>query len=116
MSSLTYRWSALSDMGLRRNDNQDAGYAAPHLLVLAAGIGGVAAGELAASLVGRGLRKRDVDVSSQEDDSMEALAGAVHRANDVVGAAIAENPGVEGMGTTLEALLWGGTHLRQAHI
>jgi len=116
MSSLTYRWSALSDMGLRRNDNQDAGYAGPHLLVLADGMGGAAAGDLASSLVVRELRKLDADVYSQDDDSMEALAGAVHRANDVLGDAIAENPAVEGMGTTLEALLWDGTHLRQAHI
>src|SRR5690625_6206051 len=91
MSSLTYRWSALSDMGLRRNDNQDAGYAGPHLLVLADGMGGAAAGDLASSLVVRELRKLDADVYSQDDDSMEALAGAVHRANDVLGDAIAEN-------------------------
>src|SRR5699024_11048213 len=85
-------------------------------LVLGDGMGGAAAGDLASSLVVRELRKLDADVYSQGDDSMEALAGAVHRANDVLGDAIAENPAVEGMGTTLEALLWDGTHLRQAHI
>lgn len=115
MSALTYRWAALSDVGLRRSDNQDAGYAGPHLLVLADGMGGAAAGDLASSTVVRELRKLDAPVRA-DDESMEALAGAIHRANDVLGETIAENPAVEGMGTTLEALLWDGTQLSQAHI
>ena len=41
MTSLTYRYVALTDTGLRRPANQDSGYASPRLLVMADGMGEV---------------------------------------------------------------------------
>ena len=41
------RFAAFSDVGLVRSNNQDAGYASPNLLVLADGMGGAAAGDVA---------------------------------------------------------------------
>ena len=35
MAPLTYRYVAMTDVGLRRSNNQDSGYASPHLLVIA---------------------------------------------------------------------------------
>lgn len=39
-----------SDVGLVRKNNQDSGYASPHLLVVADGMGGAAAGDLASAV------------------------------------------------------------------
>ena len=41
------RFAARSDVGLIRSGNEDSGYAGPRLLVVADGMGGHAAGEVA---------------------------------------------------------------------
>ena len=43
------RYAALSDVGRVRKDNQDSGYAGPHLLLIADGVGGAARGDVASS-------------------------------------------------------------------
>ena len=44
---LYLRFVAHSEIGLVRKNNQDSGYASAHLLVVADGMGGAAAGDLA---------------------------------------------------------------------
>ena len=113
MTELTYRYVALTDTGLRRTANQDSGFASKRLLVIADGMGGAAAGDLASSETMHVVRRLDGDL---EGDPLEALAGAVLRANDRLGELIEEDPAVEGMGTTLDALLWDGEKFAMAHI
>jgi len=113
MTELTYRYVALTDTGLRRTANQDSGFASNRLLVLADGMGGAAAGDLASSETMHVIRRLDGDL---QGDALEALAGAVTRANDRLGELIEEDPAVEGMGTTLDALLWDGKKFAMAHI
>lgn len=110
---LGYTYVALSDVGRRRTSNQDSGYASPHLLVIADGMGGAAAGDLASSEVMHVVRRLD---GPPPGDVIEALAGAVHRANDRLAEVIEDDPSVEGMGTTLTALLWNGAQFGLAHI
>jgi PPM family protein phosphatase len=102
----------MSDVGPVRKNNQDSGYAGPHLLVVADGIGGQAAGDLASSLVVHTVRRLDVPT----DDVLEALAGAVHRANDRLAEVIEEDPTVDGMGTTLTAVVIDGQRVGLAHV
>jgi serine/threonine protein phosphatase PrpC len=113
MTALTYRYVALTDTGLRRSANQDSGYASGRLLVIADGMGGAAAGDLASSEVMHIVREldRDLDV-----DALSALEQAVTRANHRLGELIAADPAVEGMGTTLEAMVWDGEKFAVAHI
>ena len=113
MTELTYRYVALTDTGLRRTANQDSGFASPRLLVIADGMGGAAAGDLASSETMHAVRRLDGELHG---DPLEALAGAVLRANDRLGELIEEDPAVEGMGTTLDALLWDGEKFAMAHI
>ena len=113
MAALTYRYVALTDTGLRRADNEDSGYASERLLVIADGMGGAAAGEIASSETLNVIRQldRDLDV-----DAIDALDRAVNDANKRLAQIIAKDPSVEGMGTTLDALLWDGEKFAFAHI
>ena len=49
--TLTLNYTAASDRGLVRTNNEDSAYAGAHLLVLADGMGGHAAGEVASQLM-----------------------------------------------------------------
>ncbi|WP_019144133.1 PP2C family protein-serine/threonine phosphatase [Aeromicrobium massiliense] len=114
--ALTYRYVALTDTGRRRSDNQDSGYASPRLLALADGMGGAAAGDLASSTTIQEIRKLDQAGADDQGEPIELLAGAVANANHALADLIADDPAVEGMGTTLEALLWDGQRFAWAHI
>ncbi|MPZ60696.1 MAG: SpoIIE family protein phosphatase [Propionibacteriales bacterium] len=111
--NLALRFSATSDVGRVRRNNQDSGFASSNLLVVADGMGGAAAGDLASAVTVETLRRLD---NTHPEDMLEALAGAVHRANDRLGEIIEEDPSVEGMGTTVTAALFDGHRLGLAHI
>ena len=113
MTALTYRYVALTDTGLRRADNEDSGYASDRLLVIADGMGGAAAGEIASSETLHVIRQLDQDL---DIDAIDALDRAVIDANKRLADIIASDPSVEGMGTTLDALLWDGEKFAFAHI
>ncbi|NLC98647.1 MAG: serine/threonine-protein phosphatase [Actinomycetales bacterium] len=117
MTALTYRYCALTDVGLRRTNNQDSGYASPRMLVLADGMGGAAAGDLASAITMEALREIDRDLDPEADGTvLDALTEAVSIANHRLGEVIRDNPLVEGMGTTLDAMYWDGEKLGVAHI
>ncbi|MFI5429659.1 PP2C family protein-serine/threonine phosphatase [Aeromicrobium sp. UC242_57] len=98
---------------MRRSSNQDSGYASSRLLAIADGMGGAAAGDLASSEAMNIIREldRDLDV-----DALDALAQAVKLANARLGELIRRDPAVEGMGTTLEVMLWDGEKFAVAHL
>ena len=50
-------FSAISDVGRVRKDNQDSGYAGPWLLTVCDGVGGAARGDVASSTAIQELRK-----------------------------------------------------------
>ncbi|MCW2758187.1 MAG: protein phosphatase domain protein, partial [Nocardioidaceae bacterium] len=54
---LRLRYTALSDVGRVRKDNQDSGYAGPHLIAVCVGVGGAARGDIASSTAIAQLRK-----------------------------------------------------------
>lgn len=117
MTTLSFHYVALTDVGLRRSNNQDSGYASPRLLAIADGMGGAAAGDLASSATLAEIRKLDRDLDPEADgDALDALKDAVARANHRLAELIDADPAVEGMGTTLEAMLWDGDKLAVAHI
>lgn len=112
--TLSLRYSATSDIGRGRyTNNQDSGFASEHLLVIADGMGGAAAGDLASAVAVQTLRRLD-DVRAE--DPLEALAGAVQRANDRLGEIMEDEPSREGMGTTVTAALLHDDAIGLAHI
>ncbi len=112
--SLSLRFAAGSHKGMIREGNEDSGYAGPRLLAIADGMGGQAAGEVASSEVISTLVTLDDDVPGS--DILTSLGAAVQRANDQLRAMVEEDPQLEGMGTTLTALLWTGQRLGLVHV
>ncbi|HEY0815343.1 MAG TPA: PP2C family serine/threonine-protein phosphatase [Pseudonocardia sp.] len=112
--TLVLRYSARSDRGLVRQNNQDAVYAGPRLLALADGMGGHAAGEVASSLVISALAPLDED--DPGDDLLAELREATVEGNSAITRHVADAPDLEGMGTTLTAILFAGSRLGLVHI
>jgi len=112
--TLALRYAVRSDVGLLREGNEDSAYAGPHLLALADGMGGHAAGEVASAVAISALMGLDDDVPGL--DMLGALADAVAKANAQLHDMSAVDASVEGMGTTLTAMLWSLPRVALCHI
>jgi len=112
--TLVLRYSARSDRGLVRSNNQDSVYAGPRLLALADGMGGHAAGEVASSLVIDALKPLDADTPGE--DLLSDLRDAAVEGNAAITQHVADAPDLEGMGTTLTAILFAGSRLGLVHV
>jgi PPM family protein phosphatase len=108
--SVILRTAAISDRGKARENNEDALHAGPRLIAVADGVGGGPSGEVASGLVIRSLEELDTDTPA------ESLADGFARANRRIREAIGSRPELEGMGTTLTAMLVAGDELQLAHI
>ena len=112
---IALRFAARSDVGLVRQENQDSGYAGPHLLVVADGMGGHAAGDVASSIAIGEMVSLDGE-SHGADDALDLLARALRTANTELRQAMDNQPELQGMGTTVTALLRTGNKIAVAHI
>src|SRR5699024_9916054 len=112
--SLVLRYAARSDRGLVRGNNEDSVYAGPRLLALADGMGGHAAGEVASQLIITALAPLDDDEPG--GDVLAALESATLAGNAQIADAIEAEPDLDGMGTTLTAMLFTGTRLGLIHV
>ncbi|WP_019547671.1 Stp1/IreP family PP2C-type Ser/Thr phosphatase [Streptomyces sulphureus] len=112
--SLSLRFAAGSHDGMIREHNEDSGYAGPRLLAVADGMGGQAAGEVASSEVISTMVQLDEDIPGS--DILTSLGSAVQRANEQLRVMVEEDQQLEGMGTTLTALLWTGRRLGLVHV
>jgi protein phosphatase len=111
---LTIHAAARSDVGLVRTNNEDSAYVGPRLLVVADGMGGHAAGEIASSTVVAALLS--LDEEEPGPDLGAVLRKGIRAANDRLRLAIDSSQQLEGMGTTLTAILWDGTRLGVAQV
>lgn len=112
--TLVLRYIARSDRGLVRSNNEDSVYAGARLLALADGMGGHAAGEVASQLVIQALRSLDDDEPG--GDLLAKLDRATHAGNAAIAEQVEESPELDGMGTTLTAILFAGTRIGLCHI
>jgi protein phosphatase len=112
--TLALRYAARSDRGLVRGNNQDSVYAGPRLLAVADGMGGHAAGDVASKVVIAALEHLDDDAPS--GDMLQALREAVFDGSEHLREVIRESPHLEGMGTTLTAVLFAGGRLALCHV
>ncbi len=113
--ALALRYAARSDVGLVRQGNEDSGYAGPALLLVADGMGGHAAGELASAIAVATVA--DLDVHPPEPgEVMSALADSVSDVGDSIAEVISEDEDLTGMGTTVTGLYWLGERMAIVHV
>ena len=108
-SSATF--GSRTDVGCVRDHNEDSLVVAPPLFVVADGMGGHAAGEVASEIAVRVLSDR-----APEHPDSEALGRAVQAANHAILKAAHEGRGREGMGTTCTAAMLEGERLIIAQV
>src|SRR5919202_3850515 len=97
---------AATDQGLVRSNNEDAVFVGKRLFVVADGMGGLPAGELASDILVRALAV--VDDMPESEEPLQDLVTALRTANKRIEAAIADDDARDGMGTTVTALLLSG--------
>jgi len=108
-------YAARSDVGLVRSENQDSAYAGQHLLVVADGMGGHAGGDIASSTAIGYLVELDEE-SLNSNETGDELARAIAKANAELQRIATARPELQGMGTTVTALLRSRHTLVVAHI
>ena len=114
--AIALRYAARTDLGLGpKSRNEDSGYAGPHLLVLADGMGGHAAGDVASSMIVGELAPLDGQ-SIGAESALAKLGKSVRAANARLSAAMKDDPDLSGMGSTTIAMLRSGNKLAMAHI
>ena len=94
-----WRYASATDTGVVRQVNQDALYVDDNLAVVADGMGGHAAGEVASAMT--------IDIVSKsfkDEPTLEGLERSIERANSDVLADAKANPSRYGMGTTVIAV------------
>jgi serine/threonine protein phosphatase PrpC len=112
--TLSLRFAARSHTGLIRTSNEDSVYAGPRLLAVADGMGGAAAGEVASAVAIASIAPLDEDAPGA--DLLAELQAAAQSANEHLRLMVAGDGLLQGMGTTLVALLFSGGRLGLLHV
>jgi PPM family protein phosphatase len=112
-------FSAISDVGRVRKDNQDSGYVGPYLIAICDGVGGAARGDIASSTAIAQLRKLE-DTPPGPDTSESELLGmvntALHRAHERIAELVDQNPALDGTSTTATIALFDGQRVGMGHV
>ena len=115
MSDTSLRFAARSHIGKVRRNNEDSGYASSNLLVVADGMGGHEAGELAsAATVGAVVSA--LRAGGEIDTALGLLADAVITSGEYIADVVARNREFAGMGTTMTALTLCNDKVAIAHV
>src|SRR4051794_9408588 len=108
---LAVRYGCATDVGRLRSENQDSMYAGDGLYLVADGMGGQPAGDVASKLAIAELSSLTERVSTERTDaagsaglSVPMLQAGIRRANDRLLAEGQQDPARYGMGTTLTGL------------
>lgn len=122
-----FRYAAISDIGMQRKLNEDYYLLYPErrLFLIADGMGGHAAGEIAAEMTCQSIAQYFDEVGLPPRQGLrlnststlpEHLARSIRFANAAVFQEASENPTRHGMGTTILALTFTGDHALWAHV
>ena len=97
---------AATDQGRVRSNNEDAVFVGNRLFVVADGMGGLPAGELASDILVRALAT--VDDLPDTGEPLQDMLAALQTANERIEAAVQDDDARDGMGTTVTALMLAG--------
>ena len=112
--TLAVRAVAATDQGLVRSNNEDAVFVGNRLFVVADGMGGLPAGELASDILVQTLAP--VDERPDSGEPLQELIEALETANERIEAAVADDGARDGMGTTVTALLLAGDRVAALNV
>ncbi len=111
---LRFSSGAASHVGLVREHNEDAGFSGPYLQVVADGVGGAAAGEVASATTAYVVSA--LAATQPVADPVRLLVDAVARAHRQLRRGVALDPTRAGMATTLTAALARQERVTLVHI
>ncbi len=115
MTNLALRFAGRSEIGLVRRNNEDSGYAATDIAVVADGMGGHEAGELASAATIASVVNA-AKLATEADEVLAHLSDAVITAGEYIADVVAANRELTGMGTTMTAVAIRGERLAVAHV
>ena len=120
VSPLTLSVAARSEVGLVRKTNEDSGLIGTQILAIADGMGGHVAGEIASSIAIKAILPLDskISLASPVDDDVitDFLLHTLAGVDDQIGAMIDADPNLDGMGTTLTALILDSNRIAVVHV
>lgn len=106
---------AQTDIGMVRETNEDSFVCQPPLFLVADGMGGHVAGEVASRLAAETIAKH-IAASAAVADYRKLLAEAIGKANTLIHRMALENSDYAGMGTTVTAAFITGSQLVWGHV
>jgi serine/threonine protein phosphatase PrpC len=109
MSQTRWKAAARSDVGMRRNNNEDSMFVDSDagFFVVADGMGGHAAGEVASKIAVETVSGRlgELPADSSDDAVRASMRSAIVEAGQIIYTQARDNPEQAGMGTTVTALV-----------
>ena len=106
--------TGVTHVGLVREDNEDSAFYGPDLALVADGVGGGAAGEIASATTAYAVAA--MAMARRDEDPTVVLADAVRAAQEQVLRGVELDERREGMATTLTAVLTNGERCALAHL
>ena len=113
--NLWLRVAGRSDVGLVRENNEDSGFIGKNIILVADGMGGHAAGELASSTAVAVAARFD-NLFSNNKETADSISNIPKQITLEIKSAISKDQNRSGMGTTLSACLMQNGNLKIVHV
>lgn len=111
---LRFAGAGLTDVGRVRDNNEDSAFVGPYVAVVADGVGGAAAGEVASATA---AYMASAEVLARTDESLsDLLAGLAARIHVRLAEEVRADPEREGMATTLTMVATDGERVLLGHL
>ena len=111
---LRFSGAGVSDVGRVRPHNEDSAFHGPYVAVVADGVGGSAAGEVASATAAYVVAA--TALTRFGDDPVEVVVRGVEDAHASLRAGVDADPDLEGMATTLTAVVTDGKRVVLGHV
>jgi protein phosphatase len=115
-TGLQLDFSAISDVGRVRKDNQDSGYAGPWLLTVCDGVGGAARGDIASATAVSQIRELDHAPAEGDLAILDRVGAAMLDAHREIGRLVDDDPAINGTSTTATVALFDGQRVGVGHV